>query len=309
MRNRNLKAVAVIASIVAILAASMAVDAQGTQPSPGEWIIRSSTAVRDGLVLIEDGPRRAVRETRIEYYPGTTKVWTEKKTVTQRNGSKVVDYRVWTSGAVEKESYTQALNTRGRVTAGRRWFVDHAGTKFFEIWNTGRNGWVPARAPGAPGVERTVMVYAAHGYKYWIVPNREDVPQNFADLNFDASSWRTGAAAFSNNARDCKAPVEVASTWNANSRLLVRKFLTLPADASKVTIFFAIDNDVERVYFNGVAVTGGPYRHTGCPKKDSFSVIVPQDLVRAGRNIIAVQSRDGGSYTFFDMRVTATFPR
>ena len=169
-------------------------------------------------------------------------------------------------------------------------------------------GYFVTAKPEHPGVQIALLPYGSDGYRYLIVPNGQTLPGNFSDPGFDDSRWAAGRAAFSNDASDCQKPLPIATVWESNSRLLTRKRVTVPSGASNIEIFIAVDNDIEKVFFNGAEVRAA-YKHSGCPLSDSYSVLIPQHLVKTGENLIAVQAFDFGFYTFFDMRIIATTPR
>lgn len=152
----------------------------------------------------------------------------------------------------------------------------------------------------------TVLPYGANNYRYSIVPNNQTPPSDFGSLTYNDSAWLIGQAAFSSstgNVGGCVPPTPVITTWGVNSRLLTRKRIILPNSASNVRLFFAIDNNIEKVFFNGVLV---PFTYaSGCPSLDATSITIPQNLVQNGENLIAIQAYDFGQYSFFDMRVQA----
>jgi len=169
-------------------------------------------------------------------------------------------------------------------------------------------GYFKSTRPEQPAVPATLLPYGSNGYRYLIVPNNQTLPANFGDVGFDDSRWNVGQAAFSNNASDCQKPLPIASVWDSNSRLLTRTRVSIPSGASNLTIFFAVDNNIEKVFFNGVEIRA-TYNPSGCPRVDSYSILVPQNLLKTGENLITVQAFDFGYYTFFDMRVSAMAPR
>ena len=169
-----------------------------------------------------------------------------------------------------------------------------------------------------------VVPYKANGYRYRILQDAEGLPE-FHLLDFDdalpAAGFSTAPAAFGSGLDGqgidgCDLDTTVVTFWPTDTRLLLRKTFDLPAGVTKLRIGMAIDNDV-RVFLNGVDVTvhagtavlrEGFQMHGGCAAHDSFVVAVPDSVLRAGTNVLAVIVRDRGSTSFADLRVLAKLP-
>ncbi len=157
-------------------------------------------------------------------------------------------------------------------------------------------------AYGQEGV--IVLDYGSDSYKWRTVDGGF---HEFGGLDFDDSSWTTGSAAFSNNSQ-CRPPIlAIRTRWKSYSRLQVRRKVAVPKEAKNIKLFFAVDNNIEKVYFNG-KLLDFKYRARGCPKVDAASLSIPDEFVNEGENLIAVQAYDFGFYTFFDMKLTADLP-
>jgi len=153
-------------------------------------------------------------------------------------------------------------------------------------------------APTA-AAQTTVVPYGASGYRYMVVAH--GALPTFQDPAFDDSGFSTGAAAFGSGG-SCPLDPTVQTPWPINTDVLVRRAINFPAGASSVTVGIAIDNDVD-VYWNGVLV--GQQKHNGCATQDSLVASVPDALVQAGNNVLAVRGVDLGIMTFLDIRVSA----
>ena len=153
----------------------------------------------------------------------------------------------------------------------------------------------PAAAPS----QTTVVPFGASGYRYTVVEHG-GLP-TFQSPAYDASSFLLGAAPFGSPGF-CPLASTVQTLWPTDSDLLVRRAVTLPAGASEVSVAFANDNDV-LVYWNGNLIAS--QTHGGCATHDSPVVSVPDALVQAGSNLLAVRGADRGSQSFLDIRVSA----
>ena len=157
----------------------------------------------------------------------------------------------------------------------------------------------PAAAPS----QTTVVPFGASGYRYTVVEHG-GLP-TFQSPAYDASSFLLGAAPFGSPGF-CPLASTVQTLWPTDSDLLVRRAVTLPAGASDVSVALANDNDV-LVYWNGNLIAS--QAHGGCATHDSPVVSVPDALVQAGSNLLAVRGADRGSQSFLDIRVSAVRKR
>lgn len=153
----------------------------------------------------------------------------------------------------------------------------------------------PAAAPS----QTTVVPFGASDYRYTVVEHG-GLP-TFQSPAYDASSFRLGAAPFGSPGF-CPLASTVQTFWPTDSDILVRRAVTLPAGTSGVRVGLANDNDVF-VYWNGNLI--GSQAHGGCATHDSLVVSVPDALVQAGSNLLAVRGVDRGSQSFLDIRVSA----
>jgi hypothetical protein len=100
----------------------------------------------------------------------------------------------------------------------------------------------------------------------------------------------------------------VRTPWPLGTDLLLRREVDLPAGARRLRIEMMIDNDAQ-LFVNGVDLSDGFRSHDGCADRDPPpSITVPDDLLRAGRNVIAVRARDRGVISYFDLRATVDVP-
>ena len=176
----------------------------------------------------------------------------------------------------------------------------------------------PAATPTlAPGTTTTVspatlqagssivMPYASAGYRYKVVAYGADA--GFESTSYDdvAGGFSDGTAGFGNSG--CSPPW--STNWNGLNDILLRKHLSLPAGTTNVTVWVAIDNDVQ-VFWNGTDISGGLVIHAGCATYDALSFNVPANLLTSGDNLLAARGRnvDSGSPQFIDLKVTAVLP-
>jgi YD repeat-containing protein len=150
-----------------------------------------------------------------------------------------------------------------------------------------------------------VMPYASAGYRYKVVAYGADA--GFESTSYDdvAGGFSNGTAGFGNSG--CSPPW--STNWNGLNDILLRKHLSLPAGTTNVTVWVAIDNDVQ-VFWNGTDVSGGLITHAGCATYDALSFNVPANLLTSGDNLLAARGRnvDSGSPQFIDLKVTAVLP-
>jgi Cellulase (glycosyl hydrolase family 5) len=158
---------------------------------------------------------------------------------------------------------------------------------------------------------RIVSNYASDGYTYLVVPNTQNPPTNFGEVNFDDSSWDDGEGSFSNTTQQpgygCPTLTTPINTeWALNSRLLTRKNVSLPSSAYNVKASFRYDNNIEKLYVNGNQVDIVNSLPANICSETEYTVIIPQNFIKEGENIFAVQAYDSGGYGFFDMKVSAS---
>lgn len=152
----------------------------------------------------------------------------------------------------------------------------------------------------ASAVTTALLPYLSDGYKYEVVSRGGST--GFEAPGYDDSGWAAGAAAFGTGG-GCPLDNTVKTFWPPNTDLLVRRAITLPANASNVVVSIAIDNDVY-VFWNGIAI--GSTVHENCATRDTLQLTVPASDLQAGSNLLAVRSVDRGGETYFDVQVTAS---
>jgi uncharacterized repeat protein (TIGR01451 family) len=149
-----------------------------------------------------------------------------------------------------------------------------------------------------------ILPYETSGYRYQIITQDATPPAGFELTSFDDSSWGQGQAAFGSGGV-CSLQASVKTLWPLSTQLLVRKVVSIPAEATDVRVMVAVDNDVTAIFFNGVQISAG-IQHGGCPSPDDLQISVPQSLVQAGQNIVVYQLIDLGVESYFDTRITAS---
>jgi hypothetical protein len=154
-------------------------------------------------------------------------------------------------------------------------------------------------SPTSAAAQTTVVPYGASGYRYMVVAH--GAFPTFQSPAFDDSGFTTGSAPFGSGG-SCPLDPTVQTPWPTDTDLLVRRTINFPAGAKDVTVGVAIDNDVD-VYWNGSLV--GQHSHEGCATQDSLVAAVPDALVQAGNNVLAVRGIDRGIISFLDIRVSA----
>lgn len=161
---------------------------------------------------------------------------------------------------------------------------------------------LPMFLPTAEAVETiTIIPYLDTNYKFKVVGFGG--LQGFELPTFDDSSFSTGDAGFGtqtgcplNNSDDAKTP------WRLFTDILLRKNFNLPAGATNLRVFVAIDNDIQ-VFVNGLDISGGFRSHEGCPTRDSFVFTAPDIILNEGENLLSVRARDRGIVNYVDVRV------
>jgi Trypsin-like peptidase domain len=160
----------------------------------------------------------------------------------------------------------------------------------------------PAKTSSSSTITQTIVPYQAIGYRSLQVPTGQE-PSGWQGSSFDDSSWATGDAAFGSGG-SCPLQATVKTQWGSNTDMLLRKPIPLPAGTNGVTVGVAVDNDVD-VYWNGTLV--GSATHEFCPAYNDFAFSVPDNLLVAGSNLLAVRGIDRGDQTFLDVTVTGNF--
>ena len=150
-----------------------------------------------------------------------------------------------------------------------------------------------------------IVPYLSPGYRFLVVPFGQGA--GFEEPNFDDAQFAVGHAAFGTGSF-CPLDSTVETAWPLETDILLRKTLTLPANASSVRVAVAIDNDVQ-VFVNGVDISGGLQENEGCAEPDRFVFSVPDSLlIFGGENLLAVRGRDRGVISYIDVEVRADIP-
>jgi len=149
--------------------------------------------------------------------------------------------------------------------------------------------------------------YQDSGYKFFQIPSDGVPTPGWQDIAFDDSGWNSGQAAFGSGGTQCPLQSTVESIWTVNSDLLVRRSVTLPAGATNARLKAAVDNQIIEAYVNGTLISG-LFNHDFCPHYDDFNVAIPNGVLIAGKNVVAVRVRDSGLESFFDMKMTIDCP-
>ena len=170
---------------------------------------------------------------------------------------------------------------------------------------------IPAAGP-AQTTNRTVFLpFLSKNYKYQFVKSGATVASKFYKTGSDTGTgWSTGNGAFGtlNNTSSPPCPLNdtahIKTLWPSSRDLLIRRHLSIPAGARNVVIAVALDNAV-RVYFNGKDVSGGEREHNSCATAEGDVIItVPDSLLRAGDNLLAVLGEWESSKNYLDLQVT-----
>jgi hypothetical protein len=144
-----------------------------------------------------------------------------------------------------------------------------------------------------------LVPYQAMGWRSMQVPINDPLVDDFWRLDFDDSWWMLGQGAFGNAHPMCDISSTVHSPWDAETEMLLRRrFMADPLQP--VTVHFAIDNDAV-IYVNEVLIAS--VTHEFCPELDEFNVTVPDGVIVAGENTLAVRAIDRGGVSYVDVRL------
>ncbi len=160
---------------------------------------------------------------------------------------------------------------------------------------------------GLPARAADVVAYGSSGWRYRQVPRNDPLAGSFHAAGFDDSNWATGVAAFGQGTTGCPLDPTIHTAWAPNTEVLLRRvFRVDPSDPeAPVTLYLAIDNDAQ-VWVNGVLVMSAT--HSECPALDEFKAQVPDGIITAGDNVLAVRAIDNGVASFIDLRVDVVPP-
>lgn len=150
------------------------------------------------------------------------------------------------------------------------------------------------------------------------------VPANWFDYSFNDSGWSSGAAPFTSSPGNAgstfggdlanagtpfggSAPAIPASgtLWTPNFDPYIRIHFNLPS-AQAVTLWIAVDNGVNSMYFNGVVATGtGAINAEGQGFRWENVFDIGAQYTVAGDNVLAMQLEDHGGATAFMAMITS----
>ncbi len=135
-------------------------------------------------------------------------------------------------------------------------------------------------------------------------------PQGWMNPGFDAGSWPTDAAPFSNQNpvycagpyRDAGLPTSGNTDFPVYGTIYLRKLFALPAYAWGLHLAGTIDNN-ESMWVNGTSY--GSASGANCSVGD-IDVDVPSSSLQRGANsnLVAVQASDSGVATYFTLQAT-----
>lgn len=152
--------------------------------------------------------------------------------------------------------------------------------------------------------EAQSLPYLGGGYRI-ATGSHDPRPDDWAQTQYNDQGWTEIAqgAAVGSGPRQC--PLAGDGHWPLDQDLLVRQWVNLYPNVTRVEVGFAFDNDIVAVFWNGVRVQG-EVRHEGCATRDSLVIQIPAQLIRAGQpNLLAVHVRDRGVISYYDHRITA----
>jgi hypothetical protein len=167
----------------------------------------------------------------------------------------------------------------------------------------------------APARAATDIVPYGSPYSYHSYPDSDangqldDYPPDWASPNpttFDPSTFPSGRAPFGYQTY-CGLPV--TTLWQPLTALLARREFVLPSGASNVQVTFGVDNDA-KIAINGQEITNDWIVNENCGEPGAYTINVPDAVVRAGTNLLAVLGRDRNppDQTWLDLRVSADLP-
>ncbi|MBI2887108.1 MAG: hypothetical protein HYY02_07855 [Chloroflexi bacterium] len=154
-------------------------------------------------------------------------------------------------------------------------------------------------AVAAHGTTITVSPFKATGYKFKVVD--WGAGAGFEQPGYDASSFSTGDAGFGTTSGGCSwnNSTAIKTSWPANTDLLLRKELTLPAGAHSLRVRGTVDNDAT-VYLNGQLL--GSVQSGFC-HSPNIDFTAPDSLLLPGTNLLAIRGHDYGGATYLDVEV------
>jgi hypothetical protein len=147
--------------------------------------------------------------------------------------------------------------------------------------------------------KKVLLPYQSTGWRYRQVASNGD--SGFQEPSYNVSKWAVGQAGFGTTGGTCpwNNTTDVHTPWDADTDMLVRHWLTIPADATKVHIAGTIDNNAH-VYVNGHLVQ---YTQSGYCDAGAIDVTVPASDLKP-HTLLAIRGTDLGDETYLDVTVT-----
>ncbi len=143
----------------------------------------------------------------------------------------------------------------------------------------------------------TLVQASSEGWPHLVGP--QGFMPEFSLPDFDDSAWALGSAPFGFGT-GCGYPI--ATAWQLNSDLLLRRWITLPAPGI-LRVSAAIDNDVQ-AFIDGQALSD-LQQFDGCGLE--FRYVADSTPREPGTYLIAVRARDRGGESFLDVIVEGVF--
>eukprot|EP00179_Madagascaria_erythrocladioides_P009626 CAMPEP_0198309244 /NCGR_PEP_ID=MMETSP1450-20131203/1681_1 /TAXON_ID=753684 ORGANISM="Madagascaria erythrocladiodes, Strain CCMP3234" /NCGR_SAMPLE_ID=MMETSP1450 /ASSEMBLY_ACC=CAM_ASM_001115 /LENGTH=269 /DNA_ID=CAMNT_0044011991 /DNA_START=107 /DNA_END=916 /DNA_ORIENTATION=+ len=140
---------------------------------------------------------------------------------------------------------------------------------------------------------------------------RQYVGEDWAQLGFDDSTWKTsrmpmGENVFCSELQQYKNP----ESWSRNSNLFVRREFELSpevfAQLQNLKVEYIVDNDIVGVYVNGKKHGNYPTRD-GCHGVSRVDIItIAKSQLKVGKNIFALHVHDRGAQSFLNLKLALT---
>ncbi len=152
----------------------------------------------------------------------------------------------------------------------------------------------------AHGTTMTAVSSMDSGYTYQVVGHGDGA--GFEAVGFDDSGWAVGAGGFGTLDGPCwwNSSSYVQTAWPADTDILVRKTIELPAGAHNLRVLGNIDNNAT-VYLNGVQIG---YVESGYCWQNMIDFTASDELLVAGTNVLAIRGYGDALYSYLDVQVT-----
>jgi hypothetical protein len=144
---------------------------------------------------------------------------------------------------ISEEEYLVTLTLTGKPSPGNNLLAirctDLGGASYFDLA-------LDATVSGSP------VRLIDYGATWKYLEGAAGHTSGFEASAFDDAAWASGAAQFGTDHPACPGYASVTA-WALNTDLLVRKYVTVPADATALSLIFGIDNDAT-IYWNGALI-------------------------------------------------------